>query len=153
MQKLLKALRTDFPDIRFVEGKTFFWSPKDRTVTYSLDKTSASRWALLHEVSHGILNHTSYKSDFDLVKLEVAAWAEAKSLGKRYKINIDEEHVQDCLDTYRDWLHRRSTCPACGVVSLQKDYRTYECFNCHAVWEVSHSRFCRPYRRLTASPL
>jgi hypothetical protein len=150
MKKLLERLQADYPGIRFTRGEAFFWSPKDKSVTYASVSAQPliARWSLLHEVSHGILGHMSYKSDFELMELEVAAWHKAQELGKQYDVEIDPEHIQDCLDTYRDWLHRRSTCPTCGTVSLQKDSETYNCFNCRTTWRVSSSRFCRPYRKV-----
>jgi hypothetical protein len=116
MKKLLERLQADYPGIRFTRGEAFFWSPKDKSVTYASVSAQPliARWSLLHEVSHGILGHMSYKSDFELMELEVAAWHKAQELGKQYDVEIDPEHIQDCLDTYRDWLHRRSTCPTCG---------------------------------------
>lgn len=149
MDELLVKLATDYPDITLVRGDSFYWSPKRRTVTYSPGSTQPdiAKWSLLHEVSHGILGHENYRSDFELMQLEVAAWQHAKTLAKKYNIKIDPEHIQDCLDTYRDWLHGRATCPTCGTVSAQRDPGTYECFNCRSVWHVSNSRFCRPYRR------
>lgn len=153
MLQLLARLKADYPDITFKEGESFYWSPKDRSVTYALISTQPklAGWSLLHEVSHGILGHTDYKSDFELVQLEVAAWQHARKLASKYKVRIDPEHIQDCLDTYRDWLHRRSTCPECGTVSIQADSRSYRCLNCSSVWHVSNSRFCRPYRRLSTA--
>lgn len=153
MKNLLDRLKADYPAISFIEGEAFFWSPKNQTVTYAQISTlpEVAKWSLLHEVSHGILGHTGYTSDFELVRLEVAAWQHASKLAKRYGIKIDPEHIQDCLDTYRDWLHRRSTCPTCGTVSLQADPKTYRCFNCKTTWRVSNSRFCRPYRKLARS--
>lgn len=150
MKSLLNRLEADYPEISFVEGESFYWSPNESTVTYVIVSTQpeVSKWSLLHEVSHGILGHTDYSTDFELMQLEVAAWKKAVTLGKKYGIKIDLEHVEDCLDTYRDWLHRRSTCPTCGVVSLQTSERTYKCINCDSTWRVSNSRFCRPYRML-----
>lgn len=149
MKSLLKSLRQDYPDIQFIEGNSFYWSPRDKSVTYASLSTQPdiAKWSLLHEVSHGILGHTDYQSDFELTQLEVAAWQQARKLGKKYGVTIDPEHIQDCLDTYRDWLHRRSTCPTCSLVSIQTDPHTYRCLNCKAVWRVSNSRFCRPYRK------
>lgn len=151
MLDLLKRLEHDYPDLTFVQGESFYWSPKDQIVTYAPHSTQpdVSTWSLLHEVSHGILGHSRYETDFELVKLEVEAWQHARKLGDTYQIKIDPEHIQDCLDTYRDWLHRRSTCPTCGTVSTQEDAKTYRCFNCKSTWHVSNSRFCRPYRRKT----
>ncbi len=149
MQELLDELTADYPAITFIQGDTFYWSPKTQSVTYSPGSTqpNIAKWSLLHEVSHGILGHKHYYSDFELMQLEVAAWQQARVLAKQYGIKIDPEHIQDCLDTYRDWLHLRATCPTCGTVSAQKDPSTYECFNCRTSWHVSNSRFCRPYRR------
>ena len=147
--RLLNTVRKLFPDISFEEGSSFYWSPQKRTVVhnpYSL-KEEICVWSLLHETAHAILGHETYRSDFELLALEVAAWDNAKKLGKELEIAINEEHIQDCLDTYRDWLHQRSTCPTCGSVGLQHDPREYRCHNCNTVWHVTSSRFCRPYRR------
>ena len=151
MVELLEKLQFDYPGITFIQGNTFYWSPKTQSVTYAPGSTQPdiAQWSLLHEVSHGILDHKHYFSDFELMQLEVAAWQHARILAKKYGIKIDQEHIQDCLDTYRDWLHMRATCPSCSTVSAQKDPNTYECFNCHTSWHVSNSRFCRPYRRRT----
>jgi len=148
VKDLLKKLQKDFPDITFVSGEKFYWSPKDQTVYYDQSKKDdAAVWALIHELCHGVLGHKTYKTDFELLKLEVSAWDKAKEVATNYKIAIDEDHVQDCLDTYRDWLHARSKCPACGEHGLQDNKGKYECINCHATWNVSSERFCRPYRR------
>ena len=149
MDELLTSLRTTYPDLSFTLGDSFFWSPKDNVISYRVEsmRPDFGNWSQLHEVGHAELGHRSYGSDFELVKLEVEAWQRAKLIARKHGITIDPEHIQDCLDTYRDWLHRRSTCPACGTVSLQKDPNHYQCFNCHCIWRVSTSRFCRPYRK------
>ena len=77
----------------------------------------------------------------------VDAWHKAQELGDKYGYKIDLDHIQDCLDTYRDWLYKRSLCPFCSTSSLQSDERTYKCFNCGSQWHVSKSKLCRPYRR------
>jgi hypothetical protein len=152
-QKLFANLKSQLPGIKFVPGQTFYWSPKDQTVFYNDNRLGSvnGQLALLHESAHALLKHTEYTSDFELVMMEVAAWEEAKQLAVKYKIEIDDEHIQDCLDTYRDWLHQRSTCPRCGVNCLQETTKLYRCHNCNNVWEVSTSRFCRPYRRSVVS--
>jgi hypothetical protein len=159
---LLERLRQDFTDINFVAGKAFCWSPNDRRVCYKAEVSSGSTsptvqtsavFSLLHEVGHALLEHRRYRLDFELLELELAAWQEARLLGKRYGITICEDHVQNCLDTYRDWLYRRSICPTCSTRALQQDSSpaqkpSYRCFNCHATWLVASSRFCRPYRQI-----
>ncbi len=148
MDTVLTALKAQLPDITFRPGNEFLWSPSQHLICYRVNNTTESDgiWALLHEASHGILGHTTYASDFELLTLEVAAWHHAQELGKSLGIAIDEEHIQDCLDTYRDWLHRRSTCPTCSTVAIQQSPTEYSCHNCLTRWSVTESRFCRPYR-------
>jgi hypothetical protein len=150
VKKLLTQLATDYPAIAFKAGKKFYWSPKGQTVFYDSSKKDApAQWALVHELSHGILGHKTYTTDFELLQLEVDAWHTAKQLAKQYKLTISEDHIQDCLDTYRDWLHARSKCPACGDHGLQEPRGDYECINCRTSWHVSTQRFCRAYRKVS----
>jgi hypothetical protein len=155
MQQLLRKLQTAYPAIHFAAGEQFCWSPETQEVYYKLvagirskvetDQTDA--WSLLHETGHALLEHASYRADLELLRLEVAAWDKARELATQFGVAIDEEHVQDCLDTYRDWLHKRSICPNCRTKCLQQDdHSHYRCFNCHTVWRVTTSRFCRAYR-------
>jgi hypothetical protein len=148
MEKLLVKLRKTLPGISFEPGEAFFWSPEHSRVTYKRDSAEKPQhaWALLHEASHALLDHKNYQRDIELLLLEVAAWQKAKELAIQFEIEISEDHIQDCLDTYRDWLHQRATCPRCSTVSLQVSAREYSCHNCFASWSVSASRFCRPYR-------
>jgi len=148
MKKLLNRLRIDHPDIVFVAGKQFYWSPASKQITYAQEalQERVGIWALLHELSHAILGHENYETDFELLMLEVSAWKHAQNLAIKYGHIIDVDHVQDCLDTYRDWLDQRSTCPLCGNTSMQQNSRLYRCFNCASEWQVTASRFCRPYR-------
>lgn len=148
MERLLEQLRRDHPSLQFTEGKSFYWSPKTRQVFYAVDRSQSGLWAILHETAHALLGHTRYTVDFELLQMEVAAWEHAKNLAKEYKTTIDEDHIQDCLDSYRDWLYKRSICPSCGNKSVQCDNELrYQCFNCHSTWCVASSRFCRPYRQ------
>jgi len=146
LTSILPLLQADLADINFVEAETSYWSPAEKTVYFQPNGDQRALWTLLHESGHAALGHTSYDSDFGLLLLEVAAWEEAKVLGQRLGVAVDEDHVQDCLETYRDWLHRRSTCPRCGIRCFQHDARRYHCHNCQASWQVSASRFCRAYR-------
>ncbi len=151
--KILDQLKEIAPEVIFEASDSFYWSPKTQTVTYNKASLADPEglWSLLHEASHGLLGHTIYKTDFELLTLEVAAWEHAKQLGVKLGIVLDENYIQDCLDTYRDWLHRRSTCPTCGSVGLQHSTSDYMCHNCNSVWHVSEARFCRPYRRKYAA--
>lgn len=148
MDKTLAELQQLLPAITFLNGDTFCWSPATQQITYrGKSHTQADIWALLHEAGHAALGHARYDSDFDLLLMEVAAWNKATELAQHLDITIESDHIQDCLDTYRDWLHQRSTCPTCGNTSFQVSVRLYRCHNCAAEWTVSSSRFCRAYRK------
>lgn len=148
METALKQLGELHPGLRFTAGQQFCWSPESGEVFFNPaanDETSV--WSLLHETGHALLNHATYQADFELVRLEAAAWEKARSLAAALGGKIDEDHIQDCLDTYRDWLYKRSICPTCRTKCLQQnDFIHYRCFNCHTVWRVTASRFCRAYR-------
>jgi len=148
MQPLLTKLQTTFPQLRFTAAKQFCWSPETREIFYDpASSDQKASWSLLHETGHALLEHTGYTSDLELLRLEVAAWEKARALAVLAAMTIDENHVQDCLDTYRDWLFKRSICPECRSKCLQQDnHAYYRCYNCHTVWRVSASRFCRAYR-------
>jgi hypothetical protein len=147
--ELLKKLVDKYGDsINFKPAKSYYWSPKDTTVFYQeKDKTEVGIWTLLHETSHGLENHKSYNSDFELVLLEVVAWEKAEKIADVFGIKIDDDHVQDCLDSYRDWQYKRSLCPRCELGGIQINTSTYKCMFCNDTWNVSAARFCRPYRR------
>jgi hypothetical protein len=146
MDKVLARLKRDLPDVSFVVSDSFYWSPKNNNIFYVDEDNDLNIWSLLHEASHALLEHKSYSSDLELLTLEVVAWDKAKELGNKMNIDIDEDHIQDCLDTYRDWLHQRSTCPSCSIACFQLNSNEYRCHNCYTAWKVSNSRFCRPYR-------
>jgi predicted RNA-binding Zn-ribbon protein involved in translation (DUF1610 family) len=146
----IDKIAADYPQFSFKAGSHEHWSPKTKTITYeSIASQQYIKYGVLHELAHALLGHNNYHSDFELLKLETHAWQTAADIGKKYGVKIDDEHIQNCLDTYRDWLHRRSKCPTCGVHVLQADARTYKCFNCGASWNVSAGRFARSYRRLS----
>lgn len=148
MESTLKLLQSLYPNLVFKAGKQFCWSPETHEIFYKTDaKGDAAVWSLLHETGHALLQHNSYQADFQLVKLEVAAWEKAKALASQVDVKINEDHIQDCLDTYRDWLYKRSICPSCKSKCLQQDdFLHYRCFNCRTTWRVTPSRFCRAYR-------
>ncbi|MEK7594735.1 MAG: ImmA/IrrE family metallo-endopeptidase [Patescibacteria group bacterium] len=148
MDRLIAALKAEFPKLTFTSAKQFYWSPETKEIFYKSNaRGKEASWSLLHETGHALLGHANYKADFELLRLELAAWEQARSLGKKHDIEIDEEHIQDCLDTYRDWLHKRSICPSCSTKCLQQgDFVHYRCFNCHTTWKVTNSRFGRAYR-------
>lgn len=147
---LAARLAQNYPDVQFVPTKRFAWDAGKQQISY---QTSGQHHelALLHELGHALLGHTAYVHDIELIQLELAAWEKARTLAATYDIPFNEDYAQDCLDTYRDWLHLRATCPTCFGRALQASTKHYRCFNCQTEWSVSRSRLCRPYRLKKAS--
>lgn len=150
MTTLFKRLQRDFPEFRFEHAENFWWSAKERAI--HIDPSHEhSRLFSLHELSHALLDHRGYRYDIDLLKLERDAWDYAKQiLGPRYSVAMDEDVIQDNLDTYRDWLHARSTCPECESTGLQTKEQLYHCLECGHAWRTNEARVCA-LRRYTAS--
>ncbi len=138
---LLSKLQADYPSLQFAASHEFRWSPDELTVFY--DKDSDDVASLLHELAHALLQHQAYTRDIELIELEQSAWHYAvTTLASGYEVAIDEDIVQSSLDTYRDWLHARSTCPGCGATGVQTRKSTYACLACPTNWRVNDARIC-----------
>ncbi|HSW98736.1 MAG TPA: hypothetical protein VLF71_02780 [Candidatus Saccharimonadales bacterium] len=146
MEKLVRRLRRDNPGLVFTVGAAHCWSPKRQEIFYTPGEEMAHLAGLLHEVGHARLGHQLFTSDVDLLQKEVDAWEEALRLGRQYDIEISQSHVQDCLDSYRDWLFQRSRCPRCQASGIQMAPQRYQCVNCGTAWGVGNSQQRRPYR-------
>ena len=123
----LEQLQDDFPEFRFKNGKKFTFRPPHTIIVGP--EEPFFELLLLHEVSHGILGHRDFGLDVERIKMESAAWEKARKLATRYNIEIDEDFIEGELDTYRDWLHKKSRCPKCGLTQFQ-DTNGYHCPRC-----------------------
>lgn len=133
IDSLIKKLRADYPQFTFTEGDIARWHHSNKTIYYT-DDTST----LLHELAHACLNHTSYHRDIELLQIERDAWEYAVTyLSPRYDLPIDDVFIQDHLDTYRDWLHAKSTCPECTSTGVEVSPRHYKCLICNHSWRVN----------------
>lgn len=143
---VLNKLKTDFPNVKFKQSERFQWSPEDKTIYY-MGYVKDSDWSLLHEAGHMLCKHKNYSNDLGLLRMEVEAWEKARKLARKYGHEIDEKHIDKCLDTYRDWIHKRSSCPQCTQAGVETAACHYKCINCGNRWKVSSERFCRTYRK------
>jgi hypothetical protein len=136
---LVSRLKSDYPQFSFEQSQNFSWSPDSHTINY----TDVGNYALLlHEMGHGLLEHASYLRDIELLTMERQAWDKALEIAKKYNLSISEQEIQSNLDTYRDWLHNRSTCPSCQATGLQINKHVYKCLACGNQWRVNEARIC-----------
>lgn len=143
INSLVARLQADFPAVTFALSDDFYWSPRTATVFYAEKNGDDGKITLLHELSHALLDHRQFKRDIDLLKIEREAWDYARdALAPRYGLTIDEEIVERMIDTYRDWLHARSTCPTCSMTGVQTAELTYHCLGCNQDWRVNDARRC-----------
>ncbi len=133
VDKFVERLSKDFPQFSIKVGKKFMFKypgliryekPKDKKMSVGFGMQ------LLHEVGHGLLEHKFFKTDPERLKMERAAWEEARKLCLKYHIIYDEELVEIKMDTYRDWLHKKSKCRECGLTRYQTKDGKYHCPNC-----------------------
>lgn len=155
-ETLVARLEADYPELRFRSGKRFMFRPP-RTVVYEgfLEGRRGNgdyeegadeafdggrgelEWGLqlLHEVGHALSGHRVFRTDPERIRMEREAWERARELAERYRaagynVYYDEDFVEAALDTYRDWLHRRSACPECGLTRYQTVDGRWHCPGC-----------------------
>lgn len=145
---LIDRIRDEHTDLTLVSGERFEWQPGTRTIAYDPDDPQLEAH-LLHELAHALLEHSGYDRDIDLVAMERDAWQKAKiELGPYYDVEVPGDLIHHDMDTYRDWLHERSTCPHCGSNGIQIKQREYKCVTCLKTWRVNEARSCQ-LRRYT----
>lgn len=136
---LIHELERDYPQFSFIRGDDFQWSPHTRSITYQAKGTVEE---LLHEVGHALIGHATYSRDIELLRMEREAWSTAEKLAPHYKLSIDSAVIEAALDSYRDWLHARSTCPTCSATGLEVKKHHYRCPACLGEWQVNEARIC-----------
>ena len=139
MDKLLEKLKRDYKQFQFKPGANYMWSSTEKCIYYRRPIIAAS---LLHEVGHGILGHLDYNWDIELLKIEVDAWEIAEKIAPEYGIRIDPDHPKRCIETYKNWLTKRSQCPECQLTGIGARPRHYWCPNCHLSWTVPENLSC-----------
>lgn len=153
MDELLLLVRRDFPNYTITTGDDFSWAPATKTIRVDAKQNSPAQ--LLHEIAHAELDHQTFSRDIQLIEMEREAWEYCtKVLAPRYDVSLamDDDVVQESLDSYRLWLTSRSSCPHCGAIGLQKAKDTYSCMHCHVQWQVNEARACRLIRTIKNTP-
>ena len=127
-QALLSRLQSDYPNFRFKSGAKFAFRPPSTIIVGPTE--TRDDLLLLHELGHALSRHQDFTSDVARLKMERQAWTKAHQLAKKYALPWDEDFVEDQLDSYREWLHRRSSCPKCGLTCYQTPDGIYHCPKC-----------------------
>ena len=145
---LINNILTIYPNYSFREGAICTWSATDQIITYRPLNSPVDTWDLLHEIAHAELKHIDYHFDVELIQQESEAWDYAvRVVGPRLGQSIENDHLEDSLDTYRLWLHERSRCPNCNQNGFQTTQNTYRCPNCRCSWRVNDARACALKRK------
>lgn len=144
-----QRITADHADFTFVVSSNARWSPNERTVYYRPITAFDDYAGALHELGHALSGHYDFSQDIILLQMEREAWEKAASLGKKYHTPLDTERIETALDTYRDWLHARSRCPACSGTGIQRTDGQYRCVLCSSQWRANDARQCELRRYLT----
>ena len=84
----------------------------------------------MHELGHALCKHTNFAMDVERLKMEREAWEKAREMASLYGVDFDDEFMECELDTYREWLHKKSRCPECGLTRFQTPDGVYHCPKC-----------------------
>ena len=141
----MTRIQNDYPMFKFAPSDKAYWSPTEQKIYYTNDDIQT-----LHELGHAISGHSEYRQDIELLQIERAAWDKAQELAPAYELEINDDTIEQALDTYRDWLHQRSRCPKCGQTGLQNaDTLNYRCPNCQHTWRATTGKTTQT-KRLSA---
>lgn len=127
-EELLEQVKKDYSEYNFRGSRKFAFRPPSTILVGPRERRSDL--LLLHELGHAELKHRDFGLDITRIKMENEAWEKARELAAKYGVEFDDELVQGELDSYRDWLHRKSRCPACGLTRFQTPSGEYHCPRC-----------------------
>lgn len=148
LRSIAEQLAKQYSDIRFEEAGVARWSSEEMTVFYRPVNQARDLYDLFHELGHAIAGHTSYQQDIELLAMEREAWSEASDIARTYHVTIELSYVEQSLDSYREWLHKRSRCPACDGSGIQDTSGSFTCPLCHTKWRANDARQCGLKRTL-----
>ncbi len=126
--QLLNTLQSDFPDFIFERGDRFMFRPPNKIFIGPTEPHDSL--LMMHELGHALCHHRDFGTDAIRLKMEREAWECAKKICSAYDIYYDEDVVERELDTYRDWLDKKSRCPSCGLTRFQTPDGAYHCPRC-----------------------
>jgi hypothetical protein len=128
-----------YPQQRFLPAGYFAYDASEDVINYDPGRIhdDSGKLALLHEIAHSLLGHFHYRFDFELYAMEMDAWNLTRNLALQHNIKIDENYLEQCMNSYDEWLTERGTCPNCEEFNVQSVPNRFQCFRCRTRWEVS----------------
>ena len=156
-RNFLQKLISDYPQFRFcLDQKRFsFRYNEPKSAIFIGPPQPFFALQTLHELGHALSHHKDYTTHIKRLKIESEAWEVAKTVLENYQEQAknlqnssnpseksagkelesilpewDQGYVEDCLDTYRDWLHTKSKCKRCGQTRYQTKDGKYHCPFC-----------------------
>ena len=128
----LSKLISDYPQFSFKSGKKFKFRPK-KTIFY-VSKSPNFKPLLLHELSHALLGHFSFETSLERLQIERDAWQKTSELCALYSIPFSEDFFAEELDSYRDWLHKKTLCRVCGLSCIELSSTSLYCPKCQKTY-------------------
>ena len=128
-----------YPKQRFLPAGYFAYDAGEDVINYdpTLLNQASGKLALLHEISHALLGHFHYRFDFELFAMEMDAWNMTRKLALKHSIALEEQYIAQCMESYDNWLTKRSTCPKCHKFNMQSVPSRFQCYHCRTKWKVS----------------
>ena len=131
----LIELSSEFKDYKFVPSTRFKWRAPNSIFFEKNSGVPMPYFALLtlHELGHALSGHKDYKTDVERLRIESEAWQRAKHLiaeHPNWDLEYNEDFAENELDSYRDWLHKKSKCKRCGLTCYQTADGKYHCPTC-----------------------
>lgn len=128
-----------YPQQQFLPAGYFAYDASENIVNYDPEriKDNMGKLALLHEVAHSLLGHFHYLFDFELYSMEMDAWNMTRDLAQQHHVQTNEAYIQQCMDSYDNWITERGTCPGCYEFNIQSIPGEFRCYRCKTRWEVN----------------
>lgn len=127
----LAKVKADHPELKFCTGKRFSFRPP-KTIVMGPDEEN-DKMLLLHELGHALSGHKTFSTGAERLKMEREAWEKAREISSIYNIVLDDSLIEEELNTYRDWLDKKSCCQNCGLTCYQTPDGVYHCPRCEAL--------------------
>ena len=124
----LIKIKSNYPEFSFRKGKRFSFRPPKTIIVGPNEKND--ELLLLHELGHAVSGHKTFGNGAQRLKMEREAWEKARELASSYNVEFDDSLAEAELDTYRDWLDKKTRCKKCSLTCYQTPDGINHCPRC-----------------------